>query len=87
MRSLRKAFELINAPETKSLLEPINERYLYWSEIKYKDRPDSISPEELWLMVMLSREMLEIYSWPKYDIRVTVTNQMQRLCQDRKSVV
>ena len=82
MRSLRKAFELINAPETKSLLEPINERYLYWSEIKYKDRPDSISAEELWLMVMLSREMLEIYSWPKYDIRVTVTNQMQRLCHE-----
>lgn len=80
MKALYTAVNRVNEPEIKSLLEPINERYLYWSEVKYKKRPKNLSAEELWALVILSRQMLGVYIWPKYNALVTVTNQMQRLC-------
>ena len=80
MKALYTAVNRVNEPEIKSLLEPINERYLYWSEVKYKKRPKNLSAEELWALVILSRQMLGVYIWPKYNVLVTVTNQMQRLC-------
>jgi Fic family protein len=82
MRALQTALNRVREPEIKSVLEPINDRYLYWSEIKYRNRPENMSAEELWALVMLSRQMLGIYTWPKYNVLVTVTNQMQRLCHE-----
>ena len=82
MKALQTAFNRVREPEIKSILEPINERYLYWSEIKYRNRPEDMSAEELWALVMLSRQMLGVYWWPRYNIQVTITNQMQRLCHE-----
>ena len=44
---LQAAVSRMNDPEMKSVLEPINARYLYWSEVKYRERPDGLSPEVL----------------------------------------
>lgn len=68
--------------EIALLVESINERYLYWTDVKYKQRPEYLSAEELWCLVSLSRQMLRVYTWPKYGISVTVTNHMQRLCHE-----
>ena len=76
------ALQRISDPALRSLLVPINERYLYWSEVKYKSRPEGISPEQLWALVVLSRQMLGVLVWPKYNILVTVTNKMQYLCHE-----
>lgn len=82
MKGLQLALNRVREPEIKSILEPINDRYLYWSEVKYRNRPANISAEELWALVILSRQMLGVYWWPKYNIQVTITNQMQRLCHE-----
>jgi len=82
LKTLQTAVRLLNNPEIKSLLGPINEHYMYWSEVKYQKRPDTISKEELWAVVMLSRQILGVYVWPGYNIMVTVTNIMQRLCHE-----
>ena len=79
---LQAAVSRMNDPEMKSVLEPINARYLYWSEVKYRERPDGLSPEVLWAMVALSRMMQIVYTWPEYNVLVTVTNQMQSLCHE-----
>ena len=82
IQSLQTAAGRMNDPLIKAVLEPINDRYMYWSEVKYRKRPDGLSQEELWALVVLSRLLLSVYRWPKYDVLVTVTNQMQRLCHE-----
>lgn len=79
---LQTALNRLSEPEIKSILEPINDRYLYWSEVKYRKRPEYLTAEQLWALVVLSRQMLGIYLWPKYNVLITVTNQMQRLCHE-----
>lgn len=74
------AFQRISDPDVVSYLAPINEKYLYWSDVKYKSMPEGMSPEQLWALVVLSRQILRVYTWPHYDILVTVTNKMQYLC-------
>ena len=76
------AFQRISDPDIRSLLTPINDKYLYWSEVKYRVRPVGVTAEQLWATTVLSRQMLSVYTWPKYDILVTVTNKMQLLCHE-----
>ena len=68
--------------ELTSLIEKINERYEYWSDVKYEKTPPSLSNTDLWKYVKTSR--LRNYSliWPKYGIFLSVTNHMQRLCHE-----
>jgi Fic family protein len=82
VKTLQTAVSMMKDPQVRSLLDPINERYMYWSEVKYRPRPEKMTAEELWAMVVLSRQMLGVYMWPKYNVLVTVTNQMQRLCHE-----
>ena len=82
IKTLQTAVSMMKDPKIRLLLNPINERYMYWSEVKYRPRPMNMSTEELWAMVVLSRQMLSVYMWPDYNVLVTVTNQMQRLCHE-----
>jgi Fic family protein len=63
-----------------SLIDKINEKYEYWSDIKYKNPPIGMSNEELWTRVKFSRMQNRIPVWPPYRISLSVTNYMQRLC-------
>ena len=76
------ALQQISNPFVLSMLSPINDRYLYWSDVKYKSRPEGMTPEQFWALIVLSRQMLRAYQWPKYGILVTVTNRMQYLCHE-----
>lgn len=76
------AFRRFSEAEIKSVLESINEKYLYWSDVKYRKRPGDLTSEQLWSLVVMSRIMQAVYIWPKFDVSVTVTNQMQRLCHE-----
>ena len=65
-----------------SILEKIDENYDYWSDVKYKKRPDSMSAEELWTFVKAMRTKNSVPVWPTYGINLSVTNQMQRTCHE-----
>lgn len=79
---ITKAFSLLEKPNINSLVNEINESYLYWSEVKYKKLPEGISHIELWACVKLSRMLQRVSAWNKYGICFTITNQMQRLCHE-----
>lgn len=65
------------------LVDKINDRYEYWSEVKYKKLPEEIaSNEDLWVNVKLSRRLKKISLWNKYGIHTAITNYMQRVCHD-----
>ena len=68
-------------PEVMSAVSEINQKYLYWSDIKYK-KVGSLTAKELWAVVRLSRYSLYASVWPKYNISVPVTNHTQEMCHD-----
>ena len=80
---LVKAVESMNKPEIRTLVDEINDKYLYWSDIKYKktaENVENISPTELWACVKFSRLLQRHTVWKKYNISFSLTNSMQRLC-------
>lgn len=62
------------------LIEELNETYAYWDVVKYKQLPESYTHKQLWTALKASRIGNRIEVWPKYDIRLHITNAMQRMC-------
>ena len=62
------------------LIEELNETYAYWDVVKYKQLPEGYTPKQLWTALKASRSGNGINVWPKYDIRLYITNAMQRMC-------
>lgn len=69
----------ISDPKVMSAVQDINQKYLYWSDVKYK-KAGNLTDKELWAAVRVSRFSLYAYIWPQYQICVPVTNQTQELC-------
>lgn len=65
-----------------ALVEKINERYDFWSDVKYEKPSIPISPQELWAFVKASRMKNRMLVWPQYGIHMSVTNHMQRICHE-----
>lgn len=83
--SVVKAYFSLHASKNSALfllVEECNENYDYWSDIKYKKRPEGISAEELWTYIKAIRVKNMMFVWPKYSICLSVTNQMQRICHE-----
>ena len=68
--------------EIASLVEKINEHYDYWSEVKYKIIPPSVTHKDLWTYVKASRMQNRMTIWPTYGISLSITNAMQRICHE-----
>ena len=68
--------------EANELVDKINEKYEYWDKVKYKPLPQGYTPQQLWSHVKASRALGAKTVWPKYGIKLLVTNKMQRMCHD-----
>lgn len=68
--------------ELLPVIDEISDNYEYWSSVKYKILPQSVSSKELWALVKASRLNGLINVWPKFSIRMSVTNMMQRICHE-----
>ena len=65
------------------IINQINDDYEYWDKVKYKNHlPKGVGSETLWTYVKASRQQDRLIVWPKYRIKLFVTNKMQRLCHD-----
>ena len=64
------------------LIDKANDDYEYWDTVKYKKRPAHCSAEELWKRIRMSRILMTVYSWNKYDVSFGFTSKMQRLCHE-----
>lgn len=62
-------------------INEINERYLYWSDVKYRSADTGMTAEELWQESKLRRQMKDIRVWPDYGLHFSLNNNMQRMCQ------
>jgi Fic family protein len=71
-----------------SYLDRVNEKqYLYWTEARYKTRPEGMSPEEFWVLIKLSRRFASRplpvldqknanFTWLRQDNLERVLNKM-----------
>lgn len=76
---LATAFAKMNNPVVMSAVQEINQKYLYWSDVKYK-QVGNLTDKELWAAVRVSRFGQYAYTWPQHNICVPVTNHMQEMC-------
>ncbi len=67
--------------ELKNLISSINNRYLYWSDVKYR-MPSGMTGIELWSKVKSVRNLTDVKIWPQNNIHFSLTNTMQRLCHE-----
>lgn len=80
-KTIRDAVGKLSNQEVLSTIADINNKYLYWSDVKYKKAGD-LTPQELWAATQLSRISLYAFYWPEFGIRVPVTSHMQEMCHD-----
>lgn len=64
------------------IVDKINDSYKYWDAVKYENTPDDVTARELWINVKAARLRNMIKVWNKYGIRLTITNEMQRMCHE-----
>lgn len=67
--------------DLKNLIFSINDRYLYWSDVKYRV-PAGLSAIDLWGKVKAVRQQTDIEIWPYRHIHFSLTNAMQRMCHE-----
>ncbi len=79
---LSKTFTLLSREDISAIVEKINDKYSYWSDIKYLPIPDDITHQDLWACVKLSRVLKQSSIWKKYGITISITNNMQRMCHE-----
>ena len=65
--------------DVKDALTKINNQYLYWSDVKYRNNGLELSAEQLWRCVKQSRSTTDINVWDFDNIHFSLTNSMQRL--------
>ena len=62
------------------MIATINATFEYWDSIKYKKCPTGCTPQQLWTFVKAARRINNIKVWDKYDVRLSLTNSMQKTC-------
>ncbi len=76
-RIISDELNCLENPAIDKLIREVNEKYLYWSEFKYKTGSIDIDPEKLWGIVKLFRnssaEIITISDLPGFDFKFNVT--------------
>lgn len=74
-----EAFKLRGDDKLDALIYRINEEYLYWDKVKYKNKGIVSSPELLWSAVKISRVVnAKKLSFGKYKFTYTLTDSIHR---------
>ena len=73
---------LLFRPDVIPLVNEANDKYWYWTDVKYKKLPPDVTAEELWVAIKLSRRAMNVFEWHPYGINVAITNNMQRFCHE-----
>ena len=79
---LLSAMLLTPNDKVQEVVNKVNETFEYWDTIKYKRCPEGCTPQQLWTYVKAARVKSMMSVWGKYDITLTLTNQMQRMCHE-----
>jgi len=73
--NIKKAFSVFSNASSIELIRNINREYLYWDKVKYKQT--ELSPNELWALIKISRQMNYTYQqFGKYKFKFYSTESI-----------
>lgn len=78
-------FKAIISPQDRQIediVERINDSFDYWDSVKHKKCPVGYTPTQLWTFVKASRLKNSMKVWEKYDVSLSLTNVMQKMCHE-----
>ena len=74
-----KTFALANKPNVVLKIKEINNEYLFWDKIKYKNI-DDLDPKQIWSIVKISREFnYKNLTFGKYNFNYVSTDYIQKI--------
>lgn len=78
------AYAIINPSDDAitSLVDKINKKYEYWNTVKYQKTPSGLSSLKLWTYVKAARLKNQKIVWNKFDIKLSITDEMQKICHN-----
>jgi Fic family protein len=80
---LKKAFDILKNHEYLELIKDINNRYLYWDKVKYKNKSSKYSGEDLWAAVKLTRTFdFKKISFGNYNFSFSQTDYIQKILHE-----
>ena len=68
--------------EATERISQINDKYLYWSDVKYRAQGTGLSAEELWRHVKEERLRHDVIVWPEHGLHFSLTEKMMRMCHE-----
>lgn len=79
---LERIFKLLRESEYSDLVKSYNDDYLYWTELKYKPKPENIDIKDVWFLLKLSRrlnsQVIKISDIEGFDFQYFLTPQIQQ---------
>ena len=79
--NLQDIYNYLKNDEINRIVKKYNTRYLYWSELKYKQIPEFITHEQLWTLIKISRklnaERIKISDVPGFEFNYNLTPYIQ----------
>jgi len=75
----KAGFEILQNQDYASIIDVINDKYLYWDKVKYKETPTNVRKEDLWAAVKLSRSIqARRIDFGKYSFTYNTTDNIQK---------
>lgn len=75
----KAGFEILQNKDYTSIIDIINDKYLYWDKVKYQETPTNIRKEDLWAAVKLSRSIhARRIGFGKYSFTYNTTDNIQK---------
>jgi Fic family protein len=79
---LERIFKLLRERENSDLIKSYNDDYLYWTELKYKPKPENLDIKDIWLLLKLSRRLnsqnIRISNIDGFLFQYSITSQIQQ---------
>lgn len=75
----KAGFEILQNKDYASIIDVINDKYLYWDKVKYQETPTNVRKEDLWAAVKLSRSIhARRIGFGKYSFTYNTTDNIQK---------
>lgn len=72
-------FKLLDDPAISKFISLCNEDYVHWDQLRYKQIPKDINPEQIWALLKLFRgTQLKPFKFNKWNFAYTLTDESQR---------
>ena len=72
-------FKIVENPSVKKFINKCNTDYVHWDQLRYKNIPDDVKPEHIWIFLKFFRDgQSKLFSFDGWNFRFMLTDESQR---------